>query len=210
MKRNKTVLIIGGDSGAKISAEIFEMQNYDVLFLETYAKEIDESKIVAKKISEGTGFLEKKKVDYFIATGDNEQRRENFEKIYKKTNKNPINCIHPSAYISPSCMIGYGNLICPFAVIHTGASIGNNTIINTASVIEHDCLIGDYAQISPNATLCGRDVVGEGAFIGAGSVIIPKIKIGKMSVVAAGSSVIKDVPARVLYAGVPAVLKKKL
>ena len=210
MKLNKTIVIIGGSAGSDICSEILSVQYKRILFLETYSQRISENRIIGKKIKDGISFLSKKNVDYFIATGDNDQRKENFEYIYKKTGKTPINCIHPSAYISLSAKIGNGNLICPHAVIHTEAVIGNNTIINTSSVVEHDCVIDDYAQISPNTTLCGRDEIGEGAFIGAGSVIVPKIKIGKKSVIAAGSSVITNVPANTLYAGVPAVFKKKI
>jgi acetyltransferase EpsM len=208
--KNKTIVIVGGAAGALIASEIFSSQYKKVMFLETYAENIPSNKIIADKIKNGLDFINKKNVDYFIATGDNDQRKQNYEIIYKHTNKNPVNCIHKTAYVSKSSKMGFGNLICPFSLIHTEAVIGNNTIINSGAIVEHSCLIGDYAQISPNATLCGYVEIGEGAFIGAGSTIIPKIKIGRDSIIAAGSSVIKDVPDKKMFAGVPAVFKKKL
>lgn len=207
--KNKKIVIVGGAAGALIAEEIFAAQYKEVLFLEPYV-DVEIKKVIGKKILEGIEYLKNKNVDYFIATGDNEVRKKNFDLIFKKTSKVPVNCIHETAYISKSCKIGNGNLICPFAVIHTEASIGDNTIINTGAIIEHSCLVEDYAQISPNATLCGYVSVGNSSFVGAGSTIIPKIKIGKNSVIAAGSSVIKDVGDNMLVAGVPAVKKKKL
>jgi acetyltransferase EpsM len=206
----KQIVIVGGAAGAKIAAEIFAFKYDKILYLETYAEGINKASIIGAKIKDGIAFLKKPGVDYFIATGDNHQREENFRLIYKQTNKKPVNCVHPTAYITKSSKIGYGNLICPHAVIHTDALIGNNTIINTASIIEHTCFVDDYAQISPNTTLCGYVIVGKYSFVGAGSVIIPKIKIGENSIIAAGSSVINNTDDNKLYAGVPAKFKKNV
>lgn len=207
--KNKTVVIVGGSAGALIASEIFSSKYKKVLFLETYAN-IENKKIIGDKIIDGLDFLKKRNVDYFIATGDNKQRKKNYKLIFESTGKYPVNCIHDTAFVSKSSIMGFGNLICPFALIHTEAVIGNNTIINSGAIVEHSCKIKDYAQISPNATLCGYVEVGEESFVGAGSTVIPKIKIGKESIVAAGSSVIKDIGDKQLFAGVPAKLKKEL
>jgi acetyltransferase EpsM len=203
------IIIVGGQAGAKIATEIFTI-NYphsEILYAETYwveKKEVqitDDYRKVPKLISEG-GF------EYFIATGDNLQRSEIHGFIKSQTQKEPINCIHPSVVVSPSAKIGFGNLICPTAVLHTDSEIGNCTIVNTGAIVEHDCKVGNYSQISPNVTLCGRVQVSEYCFIGASSVIIPCKIIGTKSTVAAGSVVIDYVPNNVLVAGVPAKIKK--
>lgn len=205
---NKKVVIIGGSAGAEIAAEIFSTQYAEISFIETYSPRVDSKNILVGKIKDGIDFL--RDFDYFIATGDNYQRKEHFDFIYNAIQKNPVNCIHPSAIISPSAVLGYGNLICPGSIIHTNAVVKNNTIINSGAIVEHDCTIENYAQISPNVTLCGRVKVEEFSFIGAGSVVIPKIVIGYDSIVAAGSSVICDVEHSSMYAGVPAKYKKKI
>lgn len=210
MKIDRTIVIVGGAAGALIANEIFSSQYKKVMFLETYAKKISKAKIVAPKITEGLNFITDDKVDYFIATGDNKQRETNFNIIYRSTKKLPVNCIHDTAFISPSSKVGYGNLICAKSVININAIVGNNTIINTGAIVEHDCRVEDFAQISPNTTLCGYVKVGAFAFVGAGSVIIPKVKIGKNSIVGAGSAVIKNVEHDKMYAGVPAVFKKNI
>ncbi|MDD5580245.1 MAG: hypothetical protein PHY16_13310 [Methylobacter sp.] len=53
-------------------------------------------------------------------------------------------------------------------------------------------------------------VINDGCWIGTGSRILGGVNIGSGVVVAAGSVVIRDVPANVLVAGVPAVVKRKL
>lgn len=153
--------------------------------------------------------MKRKNVEYFIATGDNELRKKHYEFIKRETNKEPLNCVHPSVILETKTF-GFGNLVCPNAVIHIDVNVGNCTIINSGSIIEHDCIISDFAQVSPNATLCGYVNISENCFIGAGSTIIPKISIGENSIVAAGSVVIADVPNNVMVAGVPAKIKKIL
>ena len=204
------IIIVGGNAGAKIAAEIFTMNlsNVEIFYAETYLEREKENQIVDdyKKVPE---LLREGGYEYFIATGDNFQRQEIYKYIWENTVIEPLNCIHPSSVISPSAKIGYGNLICPTAVIHTDAEIENCTIINTGAIVEHNCKVKKFAQISPNATLCGRVQVGEYSFVGAGSTVIPNKQISNKSIVAAGSVITDYVPQNVMVAGVPAVIKKK-
>lgn len=204
----KNIIIFGGSAGAEISQEIFlqSYMNCNIFFSDTYKTIHNEDRIlnyeeaIYKIINEG--------FDYFIATGDNFMRAKHHKTIKEKTNKEPLNCIHKSAVVSPSSIIGYGNLICPLSLLHTNSIIGNCTIINSGSIIEHDCMVNDYSQISPNTTLCGRVKISEYSFIGASSVVLPNLHISKYSVVGAGSVVTDYVTENVMVAGVPAKIKK--
>ena len=204
------IIIVGGNAGAKIAAEIFttNFPHCEIFYAETYLEQekvnqlVDDYKKVPELLREGS-------YEYFIATGDNFQRAEIYKYIWTNTVIEPLNCIHASAIISSSAKIGYGNLVCPTAVIHTDAEIENCTIINTGAIIEHDCKVKNFAQVSPNATLCGRVGIGEYCFIGAGSTIIPNKQVSNKSVVAAGSVVIEYIPQNVMVAGTPAKIKKK-
>ena len=49
-----------------------------------------------------------------------------------------------------------------------------------------------------------------GVVLGVNSLILPGVIIGKETLVAAGAVVRKDVPERVMVAGIPAIVKKKL
>lgn len=203
------IIIIGGNAGAKIAKEIIEDCDItkNIQYVETYWKVKQEEQLFSK-FEDSVDYLKHSKVDYFIATGDNSMREKITSYIIKQTGKFPINLIHPSAIISPSVKLGYGNLVCPGAVIHTDAQVGNGTIINTNSIVEHDCFIDDYAQVSPGATLCGYVKIRKRSFISANSTLIPYIEVGDDALVAAGASVINNVLNRTMVAGCPAKVKK--
>ncbi|MED1604060.1 acetyltransferase [Cytobacillus kochii] len=148
-------------------------------------------------------------IRFVISIGNNKIRKQMFERLalpieYYTT------CIHPSACISPSAIIGKGTVIMPQTVINADAVIGHHTIINTGAVIEHDNEIGDYVHISPRSTLTGSVKVEEGVHLGSASVVIPQVTLGKWSVIGAGSTVIHSIPERVMAVGLPAQAKKIL
>lgn len=206
------VIIIGGKAGCKLAYEIFRLRgDYILGVMENYLSEQTRKRM-------GIPILDRREVeseidsgaDYFVATGDNYMRKEHIEDLYNEYGKFPVNAIHPDVSISPSCRIGYGNLIMPGARINVDTEIFNGTIINTNSVIEHDCLIHDYAQISPGAILGGYVTVQELASINMGAKIAPHMVIGEGSIVAMGSAVLEDVEEYTMVAGIPAVFKKRL
>lgn len=57
---------------------------------------------------------------------------------------------------------------------------------------------------------CSPIVIGNKVWIGFNAIILKGVKIGDMSIVAAGTVVIKDVPPKVLVAGNPAKIVKRL
>jgi carbonic anhydrase/acetyltransferase-like protein (isoleucine patch superfamily) len=76
---------------------------------------------------------------------------------------------------------------------HGGTYVGDDVTVGHAAVME-DCTIEPHALIGSNATLLNGCRIGEGSLIAAGSVV------GERA----------DIPARVLAAGAPASVKKKL
>jgi len=83
------------------------------------------------------------------------------------------------------------------AVVHVSEGgqtiVGDDVTVGHCAVME-DCKIERHALIGSNATLLNGCSVGEGALIAAGSVVGEKVAI----------------PARVVAAGAPAVVKKAL
>ena len=80
--------------------------------------------------------------------------------------------------------------------------------------------IGENVAIGPNVTIRDSDNhrfcdnepaqpirIGDHVWIGMGSTVLKGVSVGDGAVIAAGSVVIRDVPARSLVAGVPAVVK---
>jgi acetyltransferase EpsM len=210
------IIIIGGNAGSRLAYEIFTLCNYNILgFIDNYTKNNQWGFIKPNILGniddkQNIKLLQSKEVEYFVATGDNQIRKDIIEDIIYKYNKIPINAIHPNSIISNFIEIGYGNMILPNVVINIGTKIGNGNIINSSSIIEHDNIIGNYCQISPNSTLSGYVSMKDNAFIASGSTIIPKVNIGYNSYIAAGSTVIEDVKDLTLVAGVPAKYKKTL
>jgi maltose O-acetyltransferase len=130
--------------------------------------------------------------------------------------------IHSSArYCGRSWIYGRGKL-------HIGAGTWFSPGVIVHTHINADIYIGDCCDIGPAVEfITGGHCVGtssrraglgtaksivinDGCWIGAGSRILGGVNVGSGVVVAAGSVVIKDVPANVLVAGVPAVVKKNL
>jgi sugar O-acyltransferase (sialic acid O-acetyltransferase NeuD family) len=144
-----------------------------------------------------------------LGIGNNGQRERIFH-MAKEQGFRVATVIHPTAFIARTASIGEGALICAKAVVMTHAQVGRGAIINTAASIDHDDVIGDFAHVGPGAHIGGIVVVGEKTFVGMGATIIQCVTLGRETMVAAGAVVIRDVPSRVMIAGVPAKVKKKL
>ncbi|CAA0114471.1 Serine acetyltransferase [BD1-7 clade bacterium] len=102
-----------------------------------------------------------------------------------------------------------------FAVdIHPGAKLGHGIMIDHATgvVIGETCVIGNNVSIMQSVTLGGtgkeqgdrHPKVGDGVLISSGAKILGNIHLGEGCKVGAGSVVLKDVPAHMTVAGVPA------
>lgn len=141
------------------------------------------------------------------ATGNNALRRRIFE-LGLARGLRPCSVIHPSVLRSASALLGEGCQLLPGAIVNTRAQLGRNVLINSGAIVEHDCRLGDHVHIATGARLAGAVQVEEAAHIGVGACIRQGIRIGAGAVVGAGAAVVKDVPERVVVAGVPARILK--
>lgn len=85
---------------------------------------------------------------------------------------------------------------------------GLGVVINGASVIGDNCEVGVHVVLGGRAPLAGAPHVEQGVIIHAGAKLIGPIRIGAGSVIAANAVVVSDMPANVLIAGIPAIVKK--
>ncbi|MCI2398639.1 serine O-acetyltransferase [Aliiroseovarius subalbicans] len=98
--------------------------------------------------------------------------------------------------------------------IHPGARIGKGIMIDHAHsiVIGETAVVGDNVSMLHSVTLGGtgkededrHPKIEDGVLIGAGAKVLGNIRVGCCTRIAAGSVVLKDIPAHVTVAGVPA------
>jgi sugar O-acyltransferase (sialic acid O-acetyltransferase NeuD family) len=112
--------------------------------------------------------------------------------------------VHPSAVVHESAEIGAGAVVFAGAVIQPDTKVGAHCIVNTGASIDHDCVLGEAVHVAPGTRLGGDVQLGDGVFIGIGSVVTPGIRVGARTVVGAGAAVVRDLPAEITAAGVPA------
>lgn len=116
----------------------------------------------------------------------------------------PVEVVHPAAIWSARAARGRGAQILAGAVVNAGAWLGDNVLVNTSAVVEHDCVVGDHCHIASGAVLAGNVRLGTGVHVGAGAVLRQGISVGDRAVIGAGAVVVRDVPAGITVAGVPA------
>jgi len=97
---------------------------------------------------------------------------------------------HPAARLGRGLMMDHA----------TGVVIGETAVIEDDVSILHGVTLGGTG----NETGDRHPKIGRGVMIGAGTKILGNIRVGEGACIAAGSVVLKDVPAHVTVAGVPA------
>lgn len=120
-----------------------------------------------------------------------------------------VTLIHPTARVSRASVVGEGSQIGPGVQVASHANIGAHVVVNRGALIGHDVEIGDFTTVGPGANIAGGCRLGSGVYIGMGAIIVNRTTIGDGSVVSAGSVVTRDVPSRVMVAGMPAVAVKR-
>ena len=143
-----------------------------------------------------------------VATNTKKKVFDYFKKRIKMDNKQFINFIHPTSYVSKSVKLNYGLQVEPLTVIAACTSIGFAVNIKRGCSIGHHCEIGDYVTIAPGVTLSGFVKIKSNTMIGSGVTIKGDITIGSNTVIGAGSVVVKDIPDNCIAFGNPCVVHK--
>jgi len=139
-----------------------------------------------------------------------ELRRDLISKI-KKNNKikYPV-LIFPTSIVSPYVEWGEGCIVSHLAYISVNVKLGDFVYVNNRTGIGHDAIIGDFTTIYAGINIGGGVCIGSGCLIGSGATILPKIKIGDGTIIGGGSFVSKDIPPKVVAAGVPAKIIREI
>lgn len=144
------------------------------------------------------------KINFFIAIGDNKQRKKIANKFMSKQNLKPYTIIHPTSILMNKTQIGNGVYIGPFSYIGVDVCIGDFSIVNTHSVVGHHVKIGNFAQVCPGAVLTGGSSMNDLSIIGSNASTYPKINIGSLSTLGSNSFATEDIDNVQISLGVPA------
>ena len=85
--------------------------------------------------------------EVFCGIGNNSLRAQFIEEIENLGFEIPV-LIHPTAYISPSALIGKGTIVEPSAIINANSIVGKGSIISVGAIIDHDVIVGKYTHIN--------------------------------------------------------------
>lgn len=130
--------------------------------------------------------------------------------------------VRPGSYIVGCSKISLGDrvVIRPGCMIHGASSNLDLSIeIQDGAMLGSGChiYVSNHTFIDPNVLIIdqGHDlsqavVIKRGAWLGANVIILPGVIIGENAVIAAGAVVTKSIPDRVVAAGVPAKVIKRL
>ncbi len=134
----------------------------------------------------------------------------------------PDPTIHPEAWVAPTAVVvgdvqlAAGASLWPNSVARGDVCaivVGENSNVQDGVVLHGDP--GQPVRIGADVTIGHRAVVHgatleDGCLIGIGAVVLNGVTVGEGALVAAGAVVTKDVPARTLVAGVPALPRRQL
>lgn len=167
----KSLLILGAGGHAKVVAETAEaMKNADgqkiyerIDFLDDHSEHavgrLKDLKVKGQEYDE-----------IFCGIGDNGLRKQLLEHAEILKLNVPI-LVDPTAYVSPSAVIGMGTVVEPGVLINANAVIGAGCIVSIGAVIDHDVTVEEYAHVNAAAVCKARSRVGAGAKIDAGLIV---------------------------------------
>ncbi len=130
------------------------------------------------------------------------------------------------------CEIGDGSKVGAFVEIQKGVKVGKNVKISTHTFICEGVTIEDDVFIGHNVSFINDKyprstnedgslqteadwkvvptIIKKGASIGTSTTILCGVTVGEGAIVGAGSVVTKDIPPRVIAAGVPARVRRQI
>ncbi|RCG31535.1 acetyltransferase [Sphaerisporangium album] len=112
--------------------------------------------------------------------------------------------VHPAASVSRSSTIGPGSVVLAQVVLTAAVTVGAHVCVMPHVTLTHDDVVEDFVTLAAGCRLAGGVRVERGAYVGSGALVRENLTIGAHALVGMGAVVTKNVPAREVWAGVPA------
>jgi sugar O-acyltransferase (sialic acid O-acetyltransferase NeuD family) len=118
--------------------------------------------------------------------------------------------VHPGATLAASTTVCAGTVVLAGVVTTADVEIGAHVVLMPQVLLTHDDRVGDHVTLAGGVRLAGAVRVGEGAYLGAGATVREYLTVGSYALVGMGAVVTTDVPAGEVWAGCPAVFRRKV
>ena len=210
---HKNLILVGGGGHCKSVIDAAENAGWNILGILDVTENVGKTVLGYEIIGTNDHISEWINKAYFLVTVGqikNAILRVKLHDIIIAAGGKLATIVAPDAHVSKHSRIEYGTVVLHKAVVNAGATIGMGCIINTMANIEHDAVIGNYCHISTGAIVNGNCNVGNETFLGSNSVLAQGVSVAERCVIAAGSFVRKNIATSGIYAGNPAIFKKKL
>ncbi len=203
------VIIFGANALGRAAKDIFETNHIVVYgFLDDNKKlhktEIDEVVVLGDTDDDGFLKLIGKKCEAFIAIDDTKLRRNLVSVLKEERHVQPVNAIHPRAFVSPKAEIGHGNFVDFGSYLAPASKVGSYCLIHSNASVGVECVLGDFVQVGSGSNINANVTIEDEVFIGSGVTIISGVTIGKGARLGAGSVVIAPVKSGETVFGNPA------
>lgn len=115
-----------------------------------------------------------------------------------------INFIHPTATVSESVKMGYGNIVLANNILNPNVEIGSFNTFNSNCLLGHDTNMGDNNFFAAHSVIGAFNKIGSGNFFGLNCSVKGFLEIGNFNITGMASNVVKNVGANKTLVGNPA------
>ncbi len=153
--------------------------------------------------------LEERTCQFIVGLGWNDARRRVSAEI-EASGGRLVRLIHPSSQISKYASVGSGVVVSAFCRISANATVGRYSLLEAQTIVGADAVLGEAVATGSGVNLTGGSRIGPGTFLGAGATVVGPAQVGAESVIGANGTVLGNIPGRVMAAGTPATVRKRL
>ena len=159
------LLVLGAGGFGHVVAEVAADLGYEVSFLDDAARGRD----VIGRCMDYEALLGR--FDKAVAAFGNNRLRLRWVKQLREAGYQVPSLVHPTAWVSPSAVLGDGCIVLQRAVVNTHCQLGHACLINCSAVVDHDNRLEDGVHVGLGAVIKANCCLKPMQKIEAGTVI---------------------------------------